>query len=718
MFVSPVSTISSLSLSPRIMEDAGYYEQEVARLQTFGACYKIARETYGPISAIKQAWKASRANKQIALTTDDAYEALIAAQEERATRAWTPEKALEKLRALQTDLYYLRAPAVAMMQQHLAKIEASKEKIAALEKRFKELIPLLRDKDVQKRNSARREHKKIAKLLKVEIAHLRSLVQYTKVQKKYADSFNNQLVKEKLRKFREIYLRIYGDAAPEIAPDLDDSIFQFRTLDAIDKDLEYAASEGSEILQDLFGAERRQYPRPFRHAPPQTPKRLRDPLDDSEYTPNLDDEDDLHYDLPFHDASWQLPPPSRSQQLRSFTLIRKLDLPLDEDAPERSILRKSIAKSNILTQSALLVHKLCRDHSLFDQGEWRKDSYLTKHGATGFADLFAKVHKNGFIGTEGIVRTIGFVITDLFLHINSFFDKHGFSSTSEIVTRFKELKKSHGSFVGGIIGVLKTLSTLSSFGLSIGALTVEALFFLLSKASAAIIGALVYLLTIERVWVGLLVAGTLIGGATLYILNITAILLPLIPYGIIRYFARKNERPDYTHLTVDQRNAHVLGLPQSRHPPLHYFLNPLEVLTNKDNQTAFLDTFTRRAINYEDGFHKSSAQKFLETCTLAELKAKCDAYTPTWAGFTPQTLQDMAQFPEIDTPQKRVQILRKLHYIRLHLSHSSCTLLIANKDELKALLNQDDVSLLRLYVNTLLSPRDQELMQSIRDFSY
>jgi hypothetical protein len=688
-----------MDLSPVITpipSGRAYESQEAQRLQTFSGCYELARKTHGVIPSLFQAWKNAKTNKDLASKNPGLN--LLYAQNEREQNliaSWPEERVLDKLHEIQADLYYLRAPAVLLMQKRAQKIEDLTNEILTLEETHEDLSKKAKSKKADIKYPAKAELQKIEQILKEKTTQLKSLLNYQEAKKTYEDSFDHSLFKERLGEFQKFSMFYNGShSRPEVLQTLEPFVFRNRTK--IEEDLNKARETDSKRLQAIFEEEEEfnQY------------TREEEPLldDDLTYIPFAVDE--LDTPKPSYDALYQSPTPDRRfLKPRHFTYVRKLDLPLDQAAPKKSVLRESIVKRNIFTQAALFIHKLCKDHSIFYQGEWKKDSYLLSNGAPLFANLFAKVHKSGFVGAEAMVGKIGFVITDLFLHLTTFFDKQGYSSKDEIVSRFIALKKSHGAIKGGTLALLesvfKTLSTLIAIGLSVGALTLEALFFLLSKISAAIVGSLVYLLTLEKIWLGGLVVGTAIGGVALHAVNLAVIILLMIPYGILRYRARKKEVPDFMHLTLDQRNAHILGLSSSRHPPLHYSLNPLEFYTNKENQTAFLDTFTRRPIDERDGFHQSPTEKFLASCTAAELREKCDAYQVSMAGFSPLVEATFNEHTQTNTWVKRQKILKNLHYFRLELCSHLCRYDRIRKDRLIDLLNKGDIHLLHLYLQCI-----------------
>lgn len=705
------------TISPLIPIGIAYEHQEVERLQTFSGCYEIARRTHGVLPSLFHAYKAASANKALVVRSTADPRTLYAqvqraqyAREAETLQTWTQDEVLEKLHQLQTDLYYLRAPAVCMMQKHLKKIEDLKVQILTLEAREEELQIRAKNENAHIKYPAMAQLQKIPVLLQAKQEELRELLNYEKVKATYEASFDLALAKRKLEEFKTISRYLTGGAVPpEVVETLD--TFMFRSPETIADNLHDAEQERSKTLQALFKEEL---------------GLSESDSDDGElsYSP-FSGTDEFETPRPVQDALYQSPQPNESSLgLRSFTYVRQADLPLDPNAPEKSVLRESLANKNIFTQIALFIHKLCKDQSIFFKGDWKKDSYFVDNGASDLADLFARVHRGGFVGTEGMVRKLGFVISDLFLHLTLFFDKHGYSSKDEIVSRFIALKKSHGALKGGVLAILegfyKTLSTLISMGLSVGALTLEGVFFLLSKASAAIVGSIVYLLTIEKIWLAGLVVGTVIGGVALHAVNLALIILLMIPYGILRYRARKKETPDFMHLTLDQRNGHILGLSSSRHPPLHYSLNPLEFYTNKENQTAFLDTFTRRPIDERDGFHQSPTEKFLASCTDGELRQKCDTYKVTRAGFSPQVEFDFNQFNETNSLKKREKIIRSLHYFRLYVCSHLCRYDQATKDRLIHLLNVSDIHLLHLYLQskgletprTLIYPHDAQMIKS------
>ncbi|MBM3193164.1 MAG: ECF transporter S component [Chlamydiae bacterium] len=693
-----------MDLSPVITpipSGRAYESQEAQRLQTFSACYELARRTHGVLPSLFHAYKAANANKALVVgstadprTLYDQVQTAQRAREAETLQTWTQVEVLEKLHQLQTDLYYLRAPAVCMMQKHLKKIEDLKVQILTLEAREEELQIRAKNEKAHIKYPAMAQLQKIPAVLQAKKEELKELLNYEKVKAAYEASFDLSLAKRKLEEFKTISPYLTGGAEPpEVVETLD--TFMFRSPETIADDLQYAEGERSETLKALFTEELSQH----------TAVLWQDPIEDLPVAlPRTRDQ--LETPRPIQYALYQSPDPHEgSLGLRSFTYVRRTDLPLDPTAPEKSVLRQSLANKNIFTQIALFIHKLCKDHSIFFKGDWKKDSYFVDNGGSGLADLFARVHRGGFVGTEGMVRKLGFVISDLFLHLTLFFDKHGYSSKDEIVSRFVALKKSHGALKGGVLAILegfyKTLSTLISMGLSVGALTLEGVFFLLSKASAAIVGSIVYLLTIEKIWLAGLVVGTVIGGVALHAVNLAVIILLMIPYGILRYRARKKEAPDFMHLTLDQRNGHILGLSSSRHPPLHYSLNPLEFYTNKENQTAFLDTFTRRPIDERDGFHQSPTEKFLASCTDEELKQKCEAYEVTQAGFSPTVDQEFNRFVETNRWTKRETIIKNLHYFRLELCSHLCRYDRIRKDRLIDLLNKGDIHLLHLYLQCI-----------------
>ena len=157
-----------------------------------------------------------------------------------------------KLSSLQTKITLALAPGMAFSHDRLAKIEASKKEILALEVRYNYLT-------LHPSPSSDKERRTIRKRLTIEVDLYKSLTQRHNFIRSHKKSFESAHFNSLTEKFTQI-AEPFKDLGFVNIPTIPQATPIFRDRISIDRDLEEARSAGSKILEALLNTELQQLP--------------------------------------------------------------------------------------------------------------------------------------------------------------------------------------------------------------------------------------------------------------------------------------------------------------------------------------------------------------------------------------------------------------------------------------------------------------------------